>query len=383
MVAISTITDFINRHLVAAEKIALREFIIQFQAQFNPEQDISFMDYFLELSKRENKGKFIVHHEKLFEYGITTSNKPSHVKERLDKLSMSENKDFELTKLRQLRKQGGTSEKNVYMLTPKCFKTILIGASKHSSHTVDVLKYKDYYLFLEEAVNYYMDYQHLVDEAEKRMKDGTIGDLRNDNQSLQQQLDQVLAESRTTNANLAIANSTMRRVEERADTIIKQNIGLHTKIDNMQVQMNAMFSILSHTVFTPNVVKQMITLYAKDNANGEIVFPASNPWDGTNELKWFFLFIYTNYEATELTVQIACRNTSGIHVRIAQLMKDEVMKKGNLFHSAFAVGLCDKDTNEERKIFENVFGESVIASSTKKSKEPNYKKFVFNVVDMT
>ena len=148
---------------------------------------------------------------------------------------MSENEDYLVTKLREPLKQGGTSEKNVYMLTPECFKTILIGATKHSSHTVDVLKYKKYYLFLEKAIGYYMDYQHLVDEAEKRMKDGTIGDLRNDNQSLQQQLDQVLAESRTTNSNLAIANSTMRRVEEQADTIIKQNIGLHTKIDNMNI----------------------------------------------------------------------------------------------------------------------------------------------------
>ena len=71
------------------------------------------MDYFLELSKHENEGQFIVHHEKLFEYGITKSNQSNHVKERLDKLSLSENEDYQLTKLREPVKQGGFSTKNV------------------------------------------------------------------------------------------------------------------------------------------------------------------------------------------------------------------------------------------------------------------------------
>ena len=228
MVAISTITEFINRHLAAAEKIALREFIIQFQAQFYPEQDISFMDYFLELSKKENERQFIVHHDKLFEYGITKSNQSNHVKERLDKLSMSENEDYLVTKLRENSQNGGRP-KVVYMLTPECFKTILIGATKHSSHTVDVLKYKKYYIFLEKAVNYYMDYQHLVDEAEKRFKDGTIGDLRNDIQRLTtinldqtSKIDQLMVYAADTNATVNALDLSHKR-KSHLSTVVLAN----------------------------------------------------------------------------------------------------------------------------------------------------------------
>ena len=87
---------------------------------------------------------------------------------------MCENEDYQLGKFSQLRKQGGTSTKHVYMLTPECFKTILIGATKHKKHTTDVLKYRKYYLFLEAVVGYYMKYQLGLERAMSVAKDGTI-----------------------------------------------------------------------------------------------------------------------------------------------------------------------------------------------------------------
>ena len=162
MVSPKTISEYINRQVTAFNKITLRDFIIDIQAQFYPDQDISFMDYFLELSEEENQGQFVVHHEKLFEYGATVSKQSSVIKERLDAHCMAENEDYSLQKfLEPLKgKRGGaTSGKNVYMLTPECFKTILIGATKHKKHTTDVLKYRKYYLFLEAVVGYYMKYE--------------------------------------------------------------------------------------------------------------------------------------------------------------------------------------------------------------------------------
>ena len=108
-------------------------------------------------------------------------------------MSLSENKDYVFTKCRENSQTGGRP-KNVYMLTPECFKTILIAATKHSSHTIDVLKYKKYYIFLEKVVGYYMSYQHLLDEAEKKFKDGTIEDLRTDIDELKQ-----MTKSQSTN----------------------------------------------------------------------------------------------------------------------------------------------------------------------------------------
>lgn len=94
MISPMTISEYINRQIIAFNKITLRDFIVEFQAQFYPEQDISFMDYFLELSKEENKGQFIVHHEKLYEYGATKSAQSSHVKDRLVALNMVTERRF-------------------------------------------------------------------------------------------------------------------------------------------------------------------------------------------------------------------------------------------------------------------------------------------------
>ena len=59
------------------------------------------MEYFLELT--ENEGEFIVHHEKLIEYGVMSSKRSSAVKEKLDALELVEDIDYsELRDIPQL-----------------------------------------------------------------------------------------------------------------------------------------------------------------------------------------------------------------------------------------------------------------------------------------
>ena len=52
------------------------------------------LKYFLELTTRE--GEFVVHHEKLIEYGVMTSGRSSAVKTKLDALELVENIDYSL-----------------------------------------------------------------------------------------------------------------------------------------------------------------------------------------------------------------------------------------------------------------------------------------------
>ena len=56
------------------------------------------MEYFLELTQHE--GKFIVHHEKLIEYGVVTSTKSSNIK--LDALGLVENEEYHLQDILQV-----------------------------------------------------------------------------------------------------------------------------------------------------------------------------------------------------------------------------------------------------------------------------------------
>ena len=99
----------------------------------------------MELSQEENQGQFVVHHEKLIEYGVVTQGDTTgDIKKRLDVHCMAENEDYVSGKFSQNSQKGGRPQ-NVYMLTPECFKTILIGANKHKKHTSDLLKYRKYH----------------------------------------------------------------------------------------------------------------------------------------------------------------------------------------------------------------------------------------------
>ena len=177
MISPTTISEYIKRQIAAFNKIALRDFIIELQAQFYSDQDISFMDYFLELSQEENQGQFVVHHEKLIEYGVCVATGGSaDVKKSLNKLRLSENVDFTLLRnVSEQKKTGsGGSNKKVYMLTPDSFKLALMRASEHKTHSVNADKYARYYLFLEAVVGYYMKYQLGIERAMSVAKDGTI-----------------------------------------------------------------------------------------------------------------------------------------------------------------------------------------------------------------
>jgi hypothetical protein len=108
----------------------------------------SRLQYFLELTTRE--AEFVVHHEKLIEYGIVTSNRSSTIKEKLTALELVEDIDYsELQDILQLRPQGGTSIKKIYMLTPEAFKNCLLRARKYPKQKVEPVIYCDYYLLLE------------------------------------------------------------------------------------------------------------------------------------------------------------------------------------------------------------------------------------------
>ena len=79
------------------------------------------LQYFLELTTRE--GEFVVHHEKLIEYGVMTSKNSARVKDRLDALELVEDIDYLLEDVLQ-QVPSGTKHTKVYKLTPEAFKTV-------------------------------------------------------------------------------------------------------------------------------------------------------------------------------------------------------------------------------------------------------------------
>ena len=151
--------EFIKSLVDSKTKITLKDFFKTIHDKFYPKQDISFMEYFLELT--EHEGEFYVHHEKLIEYGVMSSKRSSAVKEKLDALELVEDIDYSLLQdiLQQWEGSRGIKHINIYKLTPESFKKCLMRAQRRPNQTVDPVVYCNYYLLLEKTYKLYTDYE--------------------------------------------------------------------------------------------------------------------------------------------------------------------------------------------------------------------------------
>ncbi len=177
-------------------KVALMEFFMNIHDQFYPGTDITFMNYFLELTAHEDE--FYVHHSKLVEYGIMTSTQSSDIRKKLELLDLLENQDFELRDISELRKQGGVSVKHVFHLTPKAFKKCLMRARKYANQPVDPVIYCNYYLLLEDVFKLYTDYERAYSERLIAIKDDKIDRLQSTVDDQSAQIAELLMNSQKT-----------------------------------------------------------------------------------------------------------------------------------------------------------------------------------------
>jgi hypothetical protein len=174
--------EFIKSLVDSKTKITMKDFFKTIHSKFYPKQDISFMEYFLELT--ENEGEFIVHHEKLVEYGIMSSKQSWAVKQKLDALELVEDEEYSevFQDILENLSSGGRPKK-VYMLTPEAFKTCLMRSRKYPNQTVDPTIYSKYYLLLEKTYKLYTDY-------EKQLLNNQLEQNQQQLEQNQQQLEQ-------------------------------------------------------------------------------------------------------------------------------------------------------------------------------------------------
>jgi hypothetical protein len=167
------------------------------------------MEYFLELT--ENEGEFIVHHEKLVEYGIMSSIISSDVKVKLNALELVENEEYSLLQdvLQQWKGSRGIKYKKVYMLTPEAFKKCLMRAQRRPNQTVDPVVYCDYYLLLEKTYKLYTDYEkqllnNQLEENQQQLeeKDQQLEENQQQLEENQKQLDDAKSKLRSETSKL-------------------------------------------------------------------------------------------------------------------------------------------------------------------------------------
>ena len=71
----------------------------------------------------------------LIDYGVATSTRSSNLKDRLSSLGLVKDEHFDLQDVLQVRPQGGTVIKKVYMLTPEAFFLALQRAQRRPDQT--------------------------------------------------------------------------------------------------------------------------------------------------------------------------------------------------------------------------------------------------------
>jgi uncharacterized coiled-coil protein SlyX len=104
----------------------------------------------------------------------------NNIKTTLKRSGLSiENNDYRMLRSEQLRNQGGFSTINEYMLKPKAFKKLLIDIDNHSVRIMFI----DYYLFLEEVIKYFDNFQQLknLDIIKKQKEMLACKDFKIDN----------------------------------------------------------------------------------------------------------------------------------------------------------------------------------------------------------
>jgi hypothetical protein len=378
-------------------KISLQEFFKHIQSQFYPDQDISFMDYFLELTQHEDE--FVVPHSKLLEYGIMTSTRSSVILEKLTSLGLENDVHYRLQDVLQPVKQGGFTKSKHYTLTPEAFKLCLMRAQRRTDQGKDPVMYAMYYLLLEKVFKLYTDYEREYSKCLLAIKDGKID-------SLTDKVDDLLDKNKKQSSEihqLIIANKELlvntRHIVVQNDNLSTDNThmsaqisDLHSTVSQLNDKIDALFEfMLSFARMTiptwigSSVIKQQYdklvkgpddTKYALDHL--KIMFyvgfydQVDHPVKQTKVVDGKTI---TFTGRGNLKIYACCTNFSDIADRIRMLYKRHTNdKKHPMMYmlQPMAITLISCEINSERIILENstqIFPERSIATwnSTYKS----------------
>jgi len=148
------------------------------------------------------KTEICITHELLYKYSVLKTDQSNDVIKMLNKHKAVENKDY---LLRQVAQQSNSGIKHAieYTLHPRIFKKCLMRSQNES-------KYADYYIFLEECIKYYDDYQ-------LQMK-------QNENKTLHGKLDYVINELKESKEQINKILNINERLEEKLDTVVDDRV---------------------------------------------------------------------------------------------------------------------------------------------------------------
>jgi len=228
MISYNNVNEYVNYLIENQININIIEFVKEInKIKYNI--DISFIDEFIELV---NKDECCINNIMLEKYGVLKLNKgTTRVKELLEQNNFIENEDYQLSKVRELRPQGGSSIKYKYYLHPRAFKICLM-RSKNTK------KYANYYLLLEEAIKYFNDYQNLL-------KDKYIIKLKTKNKENKiiikekdDKIDELIKINKETNFKLYETSDEVKQLLKLNKRLDKQSRILEDKLNDANFKLD-------------------------------------------------------------------------------------------------------------------------------------------------
>ena len=216
----ATIQEFNNYLSDNLKNVKLNEYFSLIHSQFYSNLDISFMDYFLELTNHENE--FIVNHIKLQEYGVLNNiNTSKDIKKSLERLFLIENEDYQVGQVSQQSKTSrGIKYANEYKLTSYAFKLCLI-RSKNSK------EYAKYYLLLEQVFKNYQEYQIMYQQILLSGKDKKLDEMK-------AQIDELLNYGKQTTEKLNEIHEQNEDLKDTMEDLKDQNEDLKDTMEDIK-----------------------------------------------------------------------------------------------------------------------------------------------------
>jgi hypothetical protein len=351
-------------------RVNLEEFFHTVRKEFYVDINVEFMKYFIELTEYED---FAIHHTNLIEYGIMTSSRSHHIKEKFENIGLVDGVDFILKEGHISRSTGGASNTKDYYLNADSFKKCLMRAKRHIGQEVDPMIYCDYYILLERMYILYTYYQRTYDAKLLSIKDEKIEkqsekidelskksdkqsekidkqsekidkqsekiddlvssnkDLVSDNKELKARMDKLLGYAEDTKEELTTTNTQLTKANQKIDTIKMTVQGI---ANVMTFGFNMFTSFVKNNIFSSanktqaSEAKKYLELL---NHNGKI-----------SKMKIQYL-VATRYDDGEYEVYSKCTNVDGIYTALINLYSHRELI------GPFAIGLNLNEINSEKK----------------------------------
>ena len=223
--SIQEYNEYLANNLIS---LTIKEYIIQLNNLFY-KQDFSHLECFMSIV---GKDEICIHHDKLKEYEvITTEDRSSVIKTMLDQYEFEEGKDFLLHNVMQQKTGRGGNNKKEYVLHPRAFKLCLMRSK-------NTLVYSKYYITIEEMVKYYSDYQHLYKAKlynnSLAMKDDKIDELIKENKEQSEKIDQLLNRSDKILNKLTDVEGELQDTNEKLDIVLEDRTVFPDKKNKLQ-----------------------------------------------------------------------------------------------------------------------------------------------------